>query len=96
MGEQPLREPSELVIWGASALLAALVGLGGAFGLWMQLHRTDHAAVLTFSVVALSLGLGLIGWAVRTLLTRVFLIVLAVTLLTGFFLASPAFALFGL
>lgn len=96
MGDQPVREPNELIIWSASGLLAALAGFGGAMGLWMQLHYTKHSAILTASVVALSLGLGLIGVAVRTPLTRVFLVVAAATMLGSFFLASPAFALFGL
>ena len=95
LDERPLREPSELVIWGASSLLAAIVGIGVSFGLWMQLHQTKHTAILMTAVLAISLGLGLIGLAVRTRLTRVFLLVLAGTLLAGFLAASPALALFG-
>jgi hypothetical protein len=91
MKERPAQMPAEIVIGVSTALLGILVGLGTAFALWSQLHRTTVPDVLTASVVALATGLILIGFAVQNFSVRLFLIVAACSLALAFFAGSPAF-----
>lgn len=93
MGEQPAKEPADAIIFGATALLAIVVGAGVAFSLWTELHRTSEHAVLTAAVSALSAGMGCIAFAVAKPATRLFLLVFAGTLLVAFFLGGSIFAL---
>jgi len=92
MGSRPVRETNELVIWGASALLGIVVGIGTAFSLWVQLHRTADQAVLAGAVVALAVGLSLIAVALDNLTTRLFIWAASTGLLLAFFTGSGLFA----
>ena len=92
MGSRPVREPTELVIWSATALLGLVVGIGTAFSLWTQLHRTADQAVLDGAVLALSIGLSLIAVAVDNLTTRLFIWAAAAGLILSFFVGSGLFA----
>jgi uncharacterized membrane protein len=92
MPERSLKEPNEVVIWGATSLLAILVGLGSAFFLWLSLQRSDRPFVAQGAVLSLSLGLVLIGLGVQRPLTRIFLVLLAATLAVAYALGGPAFA----
>lgn len=92
MPERSLKEPNEIVIWGATSLLAILVGLGSAFFLWLSLQRSDRPFVAQGAVVSLSLGLVLVGLGVGRPLTRIFLVLLAATLVVAYVLGGPEFA----
>ena len=92
MRERPLQEPSELVIWSATTLLGALIGLAAAFMLWTQLHRTGEPTMLDGAVFSLGFGFGLMGLALPGLTRRLFLVVLGCTLLIGYFALGGAFS----
>lgn len=91
MGSRPVREPTELVIWSASALLGIVVGIGAAFTLWAQLHRSADVAILDGAVVALGVGLCLIAVALDNLTTRLFIWAASAGLLLAFFAGSSLF-----
>lgn len=92
MGSRPVRESAEVVIWGATSLLGIMVGVGTAFMLWSQLHNRNVPVMLDAAVIALAVGLGLIGVAVTNAPTRVFLWVLAGAFVLAFFAGGGAFA----
>jgi hypothetical protein len=92
MPDRSLPEPTDYVIWGASGLLALVLGLGSAFFLWVALHRTDRVDLADGAVASLGLGLLLIGMAAERPATRVFCVLLAVVLVVGFALGGPEFA----
>jgi hypothetical protein len=91
MGEQPAREPADLIIFGTTALLAIVVGIGIAFALWSEMHWTAARAVLTAAVGALAAGTGCLGFAFEKPVVRLFLLVFASTLLLAFFFGGPIF-----
>jgi FtsH-binding integral membrane protein len=86
-----LKEPVEVVIRGASALLALVIGIGLAFGLWLELHRVAEPNAFELAVVSLGAGLALIAVGLRYTAGRIFLAVLAVTLVLAFFGGGHAF-----
>jgi hypothetical protein len=92
MPERSVPEPSDYVIWGASSLLALVLGLGSAFFLWVVLHRSEHPELARGAVASLGLGLVLIGVAVDRPMTRAFFILLAVVLAAAFAFGGPEFA----
>ncbi len=92
MGSRPVREPTELVILSASALLGLVVGIGTAFTLWVRLHRAADQAVLDGAVVALSVGLSLVAVAVDNRTTRLFIWTASAGLILAFFTGSALFA----
>ncbi len=92
MGSRPVREPNEFVIWSASTLLGLVLGIGTAFMLWVQLHRSADRAVLDGAVVALALGLSLVAVAVENRTTRLFMWSSAAGLVGAFFAGAGAFA----
>ncbi|MEO6836677.1 MAG: hypothetical protein ABI231_12340 [Candidatus Tumulicola sp.] len=92
MPDRSFPEPNEYVIWGASGLLALVLGLGTAFVLWVALHRSDYAGLATGAVVSLGLGLLLIGLAAERPLTRIFFVLLAAMLAIGYAVGGPGFA----
>jgi hypothetical protein len=92
MRSRTLGEPSEYVIWAASGLLAVLLGLGGAFVLWYVLHRASNASLIDAAICAFGAGLTLLGLATGKQMARVFLVLMAVALVLGFLLGSPAFS----
>ncbi len=83
--------PSNLVIWGAATALGVVSGIGAAFVLWGQLHKTAEPSILSFSVVAMALGLGLVAFALRARTGRLFLWALAATLMLAFFEGASSF-----
>jgi hypothetical protein len=92
MPDRSLGEPNDVIIWGASALLALVLGIGIAFFLWFALHRVDQAFVAQSAVGSLSLGLVLIGVGAERPTARVFFVLLAATLVLGYALGGPEFA----
>jgi multisubunit Na+/H+ antiporter MnhB subunit len=92
MGSRPVREPTELVIWSASALLGIVVGIGTAFTVWVQLHRAADQGLLDGAVVAIALGLALVAVAVDNLTTRLFIWAVSGGLILAFFAGSGLFA----
>jgi len=92
LGERPAREPAEIVIWGASSLLAVLLGVGCAFMLWSQLHETARVGLLMASVGAVGAGLALIGVSSSNARIRVMLFLFAAALELAFFTGGTAFA----
>ncbi|MHB8147907.1 MAG: hypothetical protein ACYDGM_11700 [Vulcanimicrobiaceae bacterium] len=92
MEREPVRARTDLIIWGSSGLLAAVLGLGSAFVLWMALRESAQMQAVSAGIVALGLGLILIGFSTTRALPRAFLIVFAVALVAGFVLGSPGFA----
>ena len=91
MPDHSLREPNDAVIWGASGLLALVLGLGMAFFLWFALHRADQVLVAQGAVGSLSIGLVLVGLGTGRPLTRVFFVLFATTLILGYALGAPEF-----
>ena len=92
MGEQPAKAPADAIIFAATALLGIVVGVGVAFSLWTELHRTSEHAVLSAAVSAFSVGMGCIAFAVAKPAARLFLLVFAVTLVMAFFLGGGVFS----
>lgn len=83
---------ADLVIRASTAALAILIGVGVGFAFWAQLQHTAEPEILTIAVVTLCLGLGLIGIAMRSSGTRLFLWLAAATLAVAFFAGSGAFS----
>lgn len=92
MPERSLPEPSDLVIWSASALLSLVAGLGAAFFLWSVLHRAGRPAIAEAAVVTIGVGMALIGLSTDRSLGRLFLVLFAATLIFGYVLGGPEFA----
>ncbi len=92
MPDRSVGEPNDVVIWGASGLLALLLGLGTAFFLWLTLHRSDQTIVAQAAVGSLSLGLVLVGLGAERPMSRVFFVLLAATLVLGYAVGGPEFA----
>ena len=90
--DRSLREPTEVVIWAATSLLALVVGSGAAYFLWYSLRNSQETIVGLAAVVSVSLGLVLVGLGLQRPLTRIFLVLLAATLSLVYALGSPAFA----
>ena len=90
MGSRPVREPAELVIWSAAALLGLMVGLGTAFTLWSGFRHSTDPAIVAAAVVALAVGLSLVAVAIDTLPARLFVWAACATLIIAFF-AGPSF-----
>lgn len=92
MRDHSISGPTDYVIWGASGLLAVILGLGTAFFLWVGLHHAQHAELASGAVVSLSLGLVLIGLAAERPIMRTFVVLLAAMMLLSFAFGGPAFA----
>ena len=92
MQQEQRRSGADLVIWGSSGLLAAILGLGSAFILWMALRESAAMQAVSVGIVGLGIGLMLIGFASPRALPRTFLIVFALALVAGFMLGGPSFA----
>ena len=92
MGSRPVREPTELVIWSASALLGIMVGIGAAFMLWSQLHRSADQAILDAAVVAVAAGFSLVSVALDNFLARLFVWAASAALVVSFFAGAPLFS----
>ncbi len=90
--ESQPRAIADLVIRASTAALAILTGVGVAFLFWSQLPHTAEPRLLVMGVIALCLGLVLIGLAMRSISTRAFLWLAAATLAVAFFAGSGAFA----
>lgn len=92
LGERQAQIPADLVIWGSTAALGLVSGLGAAFVLWNLLHRSPAQGTAAIAVAALTLGAGLIGFAVpRRLTVRVFVLVASAATFAAFFLGADAF-----
>lgn len=92
MPERSLPEPSDLLIWAASALLSLLAGLGAAFFLWSALHHSGRPAIAEAAVVSIGAGMALIGLSTDRPLGRLFFVVFAAVLVAGYILGGPEFA----
>ena len=92
MPDRSLREPAEYVIWGASALLALLVGIGASFAIWAGLRGVAQTGLAHAAVGMLGVGLILIGFSVERPVARLFIVILAAVLVAGYTLGGPAFA----
>lgn len=92
MPERSLPEPSDLLIWAASALLSLLAGLGAAFFLWSALHHSGRPAIAEAAVVSIGAGMALIGLSTDRPLGRLFFVVFAAVLVAGYVLGGPEFA----
>ena len=92
MRDRSFPEPTEYVIWGASGLLALLLGLGSAFFLWVVLRHSEHPGLAAAAVYSLAAGVILIGVALERPLIRIFLILFAVALVASYAAGAPEFA----
>lgn len=92
MPERSLPEPSDLVIWIASALLAMVAGLGVAFFLWSALHHTGRPAAAQAAVISIGAGMALLGLSTDRPLGRLFLVLFAAVLVFGYVLGGAEFA----
>ena len=81
--ERQPRAIADMIIRASTAALAILTGVGGAFVFWSQLQHTAEPRLLASGVVALCLGLALIGLAMQSFGTRAFLWLAAATLAVG-------------
>jgi hypothetical protein len=87
-----IAEPSEIVIWCASGLLAILLGIGGAFLLWFGLRGVAHDEITPLLVAGFGASLLLLGMASKQQLVRTIVALFAVTLVLSFVVGSPSFA----
>lgn len=92
MPERSLTEPSDLVIWIASALLSLVAGLGAAFFLWSVLHRTGEHAIAQTAVVSVGVGIALIGLSTDRSPGRLFFVLFAAVMIGGYVLGGTEFA----
>jgi len=89
--ERPRHEPSDFVIWASATLLGVVSGIGAAFVLWGQLHKTAEPGMLSLAVVSMAVGLALVAFALRAFTGRLFLLALATSLAVAFFVGSGSF-----
>lgn len=92
MPEQSVSEPTEYLIWGTTGLLALLLGVGASFVVWAALRRSADTVLVEAAVGMLGVGLLTIGLAVERPLTKLFLILFAVSLVLSFTFGGPEFA----
>jgi hypothetical protein len=92
LGDRQAQVPAELVIWGSTAALGLVSGIGAAFVLWNMLHRSPAQGIADAAVTAIAVGLGLIGFASSNLTARLFLLIVSATALLAFFAGAGAFA----
>jgi hypothetical protein len=92
LGQRTAREPAEVVIWGASALLSILLGTGCAYILWGQLHETARQGLLMSAVAIIGAGIVLIGLSSASVRIRVVAGLFAASLVFAFFSGGVAFA----
>jgi hypothetical protein len=88
----PVEAPAEIVIWGASGLLAVVLGIGGAFYLWFGFRGVEHAQVVPLMVAGFGTGVLLLGMASKHGLVRALAVLFAVSLVLSFLVGSPSFA----
>jgi hypothetical protein len=91
MGSRPVREPAELVIWSATALLGIMVGIGTAFMLWSGFRHAMDDALVDAAVLAIASGLSLVAVAMDNLTARLFVWAACATLLIAFFTGASFF-----
>ena len=91
--DRSAHEPTDYVIWTTWALLALLVGLGIAFGMWAGLHRVTDYRLALEAVGVLGLGTVLIAYSFDRPLVRVFLVIMAAMFVVGYALGGPEFSL---
>lgn len=85
-------EPAEYVIWVATSLLAAILGLGASFALWLGLHQSGKGLLPETALTCLSVGIAVLGLASPRPIPRAFLVIFAVALLAGYLAGAPEFA----
>jgi hypothetical protein len=85
-------ESNEVVIWTAGSLLATLLGLAGAFGLWLFLRHSDAQTVAHAAVVTLGAGIAVVGLSAERSPARLFWIVLAGMMVVGYLFGNAEFA----
>ncbi|HEY1682097.1 MAG TPA: hypothetical protein VGF98_10710 [Candidatus Tumulicola sp.] len=85
-------EPTEVVIWTAGSLLGALLGLGGAFGLWLFLRHSDAQTAAHAAVVTVGAGIAVVGLSAERPPTRLFWIFLAGMLVVSYLFGGAEFA----
>ena len=87
-----LEQPSDIVIWGAGALLAVVLGIGTAFFLWFGLHDGEHMQVAPVLVAGFGGSVLFLGLGSKRPLIRAIVALFAVTLVLSFIVGSPSFA----
>ncbi len=92
MPERSLTEPSDLVIWIASALLSLVAGLGAAFFLWSVLHHTGERTIAQTAVVSVGVGIALVGLSTERPVSRLFFVLFAAVMIVGYMLGGAEFA----
>jgi hypothetical protein len=85
-------ESNEVVIWTAGSLLATLLGLAGAFGLWLFLRHSDAQTVAHAAVVTMGAGIAVVGLSAERPPTRLFWVVLAGMMVVGYLFGDAEFA----
>jgi hypothetical protein len=85
-------EPNEVVIWTAGSLLGALLGLGGAFGLWLFLRHSDAQIAAHAAVITVGAGIAVVGLSAGRPSTRLFWIFLAGMLVVSYLFGGTQFA----
>jgi hypothetical protein len=85
-------ETHDVMIWTAGSLLAALLGLGGAFGLWLFLRHSDAQTAAHAAVVTLGAGIAVVGLSAERAPARLFWIVLAGVVVVGYLFGGAEFA----
>ena len=87
-----LERPSDVVIWGAGASLAIVLGIGTAFFLWFGLHDGEHMEIAPVLVAGFGSSVLFLGLGSKQPLIRAIVALFAVTLVLSFIVGSPSFA----
>lgn len=90
--DRSAQAPAEIIIWGSTAALGIVTGTGAAYALWSQLHRSPDVGIVVSAILALAMGLGLLGFAMSNSRARLFLVVVAAVLALAYFAGAGTFA----
>ncbi|MDQ2680981.1 MAG: hypothetical protein M3Y21_08175 [Candidatus Eremiobacteraeota bacterium] len=85
---------ADLVIWPATAALAAVLGLGAAYLVWSHLPQAVSLEIFRWGLIAGTAGFALIAFGLKNSLARLFIIGFAATFVVSTALATHAFTIF--
>lgn len=83
---------TDLVIWSATFILAAVLALGISYAVWSHLPGFASIALMRTAQLCLAAGICLIGLALPARIARVFMLGFAVGLAGSIGFASQVFA----
>jgi hypothetical protein len=89
---EPSFEAADIVIWGASCILAALIGIGISFALWTRLHHGGPTVIVYASLAALAVGTLLVGLALQRVLARACVMIFGFSVVLAYLFGAPGFS----